>query len=332
MELVTVDHFLLDQQRRYKRATGEFSELLNDIVFASKVVAAQVRKAGLVDILGEAGEENISGDVVQKLDLFAHNVFVKVLGQGGRFAAFTSEESDEVLLSPQRGGRYIVHLDPLDGSSNIDVNVSVGTIFSIHRRMRVKGKPTMKEALQKGRVQVCAGYVLYGSSVMLVYTTGQGVHGFTFDSEKGEFLLSHKNIKMPRKSKYYSINEGYSDRWTPGIAAYVAGVKREGKKARYIGSLVADFHRNLLKGGVFLYPADKKSPQGKLRLMFEANPMAMLVEEAGGMSSNGAGNILDIEPLGIHQRTPLFLGSRRDIATIERLLAKDGRRSKKDLY
>ncbi len=320
MNYLTIDHFLFQQQRKHKRSTGEFSQLLSDIVFASKIVSAEVRRAGLADILGSAESTNVSGDVVQKLDLFAHDVFVKILGQGGRFAAFTSEESDEVLLSPEGGGKYIVHLDPLDGSSNIDVNVSVGTIFSIHRRTERNGKPTMREALQKGKSQICAGYILYGSSVMLVYTTGDGVHGFTYDLDKGEFLLSHEQIKIPEKSSYYSINEGYSDRWSQGLARYIVQVKREGKKARYIGSLVADFHRNLLKGGVFLYPADSKSPQGKLRLMFEANPMAMLIHEAGGASSNGQQSILDIDPSEIHQRTPLFLGTTKDISTIERFL------------
>lgn len=320
MKYLTIDHFLIQQQRKYKRSTGEFSQLLSDIVFASKIVASKVRKAGLVDILGATDQENVSGDVVQKLDMYAHDIFVKVLGQGGRFAAFTSEESDEVLLSPQRGGKYIIHLDPLDGSSNIDVNVSVGTIFSIHKRAGSKGKPTMKEALQTGREQVCAGYVLYGSSVMLVYTTGRGVHAFTLDPEKGEFLLSHEQIKLPKQSKYYSINEGYSERWSRGMASYIAEVKKRGLKARYIGSLVADFHRNLLKGGVFLYPGDRENPEGKLRLMFEANPMAMIIEEAGGVSSNGSKNILDIKPREIHQRTPLFLGSKIDIKEIKKLV------------
>lgn len=317
MDLVTIDHFLLEQQRKQKGATGEFSALLSDITFAAKVVAAEVRRAGLVDILGETEKANASGEIVQKLDLFAHEIFVKILNQGGRFAAFTSEESDEVLLSPEKGGGYIVHLDPLDGSSNIDVNVSVGTIFSIHKRKSSNGKPTMEEALQKGSEQVCAGYVLYGSSVMLVYTTGSGVHGFTLDSGVGEFLLSHKDIKIPEKSKYYSINEGYSGRWSKGLREYIAKAKRKGVKARYIGSLVADFHRNLLKGGVYMYPADSKSPEGKLRLMFEANPMAFIIEHAGGAASNGKGRILDMKPTGIHQRTPLFLGSKEDIKLIE---------------
>lgn len=310
MELITVDHFLLAQQRKLKQATGEFSELLSDITFAAKVVAAQVRKAGLVDILGVAGGKNISGDVVQKLDMYAHEVFAKILGQGGRFAAVGSEESDEVMLL-SKTGKYIVHLDPLDGSSNIDVNVSVGSIFSIYRKV---GGP-----LQKGRSQVCAGYVLYGSSVMLVYTTGQGVHGFTLDPEIGEFLLSHENIKIP-EGGYYSINEGYAPKWTKGVATFVAGMKQGERKARYIGSLVADVHRNLLKGGVFAYPADNESPEGKLRLMFEANPMAMIYEQAGGAGSNGKMNILDIKPTGIHQKTPVWLGSKRDIKLVEKLL------------
>ena len=321
-KLITIDHFLIEQQRKTQTATGEFSELLSDITFAAKVVAAEVKKAGLADILGAAGGKNISGDMVQKLDMYAHDVFTKILGQGGRFAAFTSEESDEVMLAPQSGGKYIVHLDPLDGSSNIDVNVAVGTIFSIHKRVQKTGNPTIQEALQKGRAQVCAGYILYGSSVMLVYTTGQGVHGFTLDPEKGEFLLSHENIRIP-DGGYYSINEGYASKWTEGTLKFVAKMKQEDRKARYIGSLVADAHRNLLKGGVFAYPADKETPAGKLRLVFEANPMAMIYEQAGGSSSNGKMNILDMAPTGIHQRTPLFLGSKKDILLIEKLLAKE---------
>jgi fructose-1,6-bisphosphatase I len=324
MDLVSIDHFLINQQRQFKTATGEFSELLSDITFAAKVVAAEVRKAGLVDVLGSAGGgKNVSGDVVQKLDLYAHEVFTKILGQGGRFAAFTSEESEDIVLSPQKGGKYIVHLDPLDGSNNIDVNVSVGTIFSIHKRLIMSGQPNLAAVLQPGKNQVCAGYVLYGSSVMLVYTTGRGVHGFTLNPEIGEFLLSHQNIKLPADTSYYSINEGYSPRWTPGIAKFVNRMKQTDIKARYIGSLVADIHRTLLKGGIFLYPADKQNPDGKLRLMFEANPMAMIVEQARGKSSNGQVGILNIKPTGIHQRTPLFLGNKNAILLIEKLLRQN---------
>ena len=252
--------------------------------------------------------------------MYAHEVFTKILGQGGRFAAFTSEESDEVMLAPKSGGKYIVHLDPLDGSSNIDVNVSVGTIFSIHKRVKKTGNPTIEEALQKGRAQVCAGYVLYGSSVMLVYTTGQGVHGFTLDPNVGQFLLSHEAIRWPEEQIYYSLNESYTPLWEQGVIDVVERMKQEGRKSRYIGSLVADFHRNLLKGGLFGYPADTKNPQGNLRLMFEANPMAMIAEQAGGAGSNGKMNILDVTPAGIHQRTPVFLGSKRDIKLVEKLL------------
>jgi fructose-1,6-bisphosphatase I len=322
-KLITIDHWLIEEQRKTRKATGEFSELLSDITFAAKVVAAQVRKAGLVDILGATEGKNVSGDVVQKLDMYAHEVFVKILGQGGRFAAFTSEESDEVVLSPNQGGKYIVHLDPLDGSSNIDVNVSVGTIFSIHKRPTLKGQPTIEEALQKGRAQVCAGYVLYGSSVMLVYTTGQRVHGFTLDPEMGEFLLSHEDIRWPEEQAYYSIHEGYSPWWSEGVIKLVEQMKKEERKARYIGSGVADFHRNLLKGGLFAYPGDKKQPEGKWRLMFEANPMAMIAQQAGGSSSNGQMNILDIKPSAIHQKTPVWLGSKKDIKLVERLLRNE---------
>lgn len=323
MQLKTVDHFLIEQQRRYKYATGEFSALLSDITFAAKVVAAKVRKAGLVDILGEAGGTNATGDVVQKLDVYAHEVFVKILSQGGRFSAFTSEESDQVLLSPELEGKYIIHLDPLDGSSNIDVNVAVGTIFSIYKRKKNNGKPTMPEALQPGKDQVCAGYVLYGSSVMLVYTTGNGVHGFTLDPDQGEFLLSHENIRLPKETKYYSINESYAPLWSPSVAAFVDRQKQEGKSSRWIGSLVADFHRNLLKGGVLLYPANKETPQGKYRLMFEANPMAMIIEAAGGVASNGKDKILDIKPTAIHQRVPFISGTKAEVNVFEQLLAQE---------
>lgn len=309
MKWITIDHFLLEQQRRQKAATGEFSELLNDIAFVGKIVAAKVRKAGLVNILGAVGKENIQGEEVQKLDEFAHNTFVEILGQGGRFAAIGSEEADEVLLS-SKTGNYIVHLDPLDGSSNIDVNVGIGSIFSIYHKDG--------GSLQKGRAQVCAGYVLYGSSVMLVYTTGHGVHGFTFESEVGEFLLSHERITMPVPSVFYSTNESYLPLWSKGVNKFVEELKKT-MKGRWIASLVADFHRNLLKGGVFLLPGDVKNPAGKLRLMFEANPMAFLIEQAGGVASDGKQNILDVQPKELHQRTPLYIGNQEDIKLLEEL-------------
>lgn len=308
----TVDHFILAQQQTQSRASGEFSQLLSDIIAASKIIAAHIRRAGLTSTQGAVGGTNVSGDQVQKLDMFAHHTFLDVLGRSGRFAAYTSEESDEMILSPTSGGKYIIHLDPLDGSSNIDVNVSVGTIFSIYRRPTATGKLTTRRLLMPGTRQVCSGYVLYGSSVMLVYTTGHGVHGFTLDADIGEFFLSHPHLTFPSECTYYSINEGYADRWNNTMTSAINQYKKDGKKARYIGSLVADFHRNLLKGGIFIYPADAKNPQGKLRLLYEANPMAFLAEQAGGAATNGQQRILDITPTSIHQRVPLFIGHKAE--------------------
>ncbi len=310
MKWITIDHFLIEQQRKHKTATGEFSQLLTDITFAGKIVAAKVRKAGLVNILGAVGKENVQGEEVQKLDEFAHNTFVEVLKQGGRFFQVGSEESDDIVTLSETGN-YVVHVDPLDGSSNIDVNVGVGTIFSIYRKD--------DGPLQVGRKQVCAGYILYGSSVMLVYTTGNGVHGFTYEPEVGEFLLSHERMQMPSPSIYYSTNEAYVNIWSEGMKQFIDKC-RETMKGRWIGSLVADFHRNLLKGGIYLLPGDMKHPEGKIRLMYEANPMAFLVEQAGGVASNGKQNILDIQPKELHQRTPLYIGNKEDIELLEKML------------
>ena len=317
MNYISVDHFIINQQQIHKSATGEFSKLLSDIIFASKIIASKIRSAGLQEILGSTENKNATGDQVQKLDMYAHNVFINIFQKSGRFAAVSSEESDELVLSPIKTGKYIIHLDPLDGSSNIDVNVSVGTIFSIHKLSKNE-KANSKTALKKGSEQVCAGYILYGSSTMLVYTTGHGVHGFTLDTDIGEFLLSHPDIKIPQKNKYYSINEGYQDRWDQIILSFVSKCKNDGMKARYIGSFVADFHRNLLKGGIFLYPADKKSSQGKLRIMYESNPMAFIIKQAGGYASDGTQPILNIQPELLHQRTPLFIGNKNIVKQLEK--------------
>ncbi len=317
MNHISVDHFIIHQQQTHKSATGEFSQLLSDIIFASKIIASKIRSAGLQEILGSTKNKNATGDQVQKLDMYAHDVFIKIFQESGRFAAISSEESDELVLSPIKTGKYIIHLDPLDGSSNIDVNVSVGTIFSIHKLSKNE-KVNSKTALKKGSQQVCAGYVLYGSSTMLVYTTGQGVHGFTLDTDIGEFLLSHPNIKIPTECKYYSINEGYQERWDQVISNFVLKCKKDGMKARYIGSLVSDFHRNLLKGGIFMYPADKKSPHGKLRIVYESNPMALIIKQAGGYASDGNQPILNIQPKLLHQRTPLFIGNKKIVKQLEK--------------
>lgn len=309
MAMTTIDHFLIEQQTAHEGARGELSQLLSDIVTGAKIVAGKVRRAGLIDILGAHGVDNTSGDHVQKLDMLAHDVFVSIFAKTGRFAAYTSEESDEVMLSPKDGGSYIVHIDPLDGSSNIDVNVSVGTIFSIYRR--VAGGPVDDaEILRPGKEQVAAGYVLYGSSMVLVYTTGQGVHEFTFDPDIGEFFLSNESMRFPEQALYYTINESNRGRWSDARVAAVVDEFREQLTSRYVGSFVADFHRNLLKGGIFMYPGDNKNLKGKLRLMYEANPMALLAQQAGGSASDGVQDILDIQPEAIHQRTPLFIGSK----------------------
>jgi fructose-1,6-bisphosphatase I len=321
MKHISVDHFIINQQQTHVSATGEFSQVLSDIIFASKIIASKTRSAGLKEILGSTNNKNATGDQVQKLDMYAHDVFIKIFQKGGRFAAISSEESDELVLSPIKTGKYIIHLDPLDGSSNIDVNVSVGTIFSIHRLSKNE-KPNSKSALKKGLEQVCAGYVLYGSSTMLVYSTGNGVHGFTLDTDIGEFLLSHPNIKLPKICQYYSVNEGYQEKWDQVVSDFVIKFKQNNIKARYIGSFVADFHRNLLKGGIFMYPADIDNPQGKLRIMYESNPLAYIIKEAGGYASDGTQSILNIQPHTLHQKTPLFIGDKKLVKQIEKQYIK----------
>ncbi|MCI0527335.1 MAG: class 1 fructose-bisphosphatase [Nitrospira sp.] len=320
--IMTISRYNLEQQREIPSATGEFTGLLATLTLAAKVITREVRRAGLADILGQTGAENVQGEKVTKLDEFAHKVLLEILGRSGHVCALASEEEESIMEIPEGYplGKYVLLLDPLDGSSNIDANVSVGTIFSIHRRITREGKGTLEDFLQPGYKQVGAGYVLYGSSTMMVYSTGHGVHGFTLDPTMGEFLLSHENIRIPEKGKIYSINEGYSNRWNKGVQSYISYLKEEDKKtdrpysSRYIGSLVADFHRNLLYGGIFLYPADSKNPQGKLRLLYEAAPMAYLIEQAGGSASTGTQRILDIQPTGLHQRIPLVIGSKKDVA------------------
>jgi fructose-1,6-bisphosphatase I len=320
------NHFLLNQQLS-PGATGSFTRLLQAMVLACKIIQRDVGKAGLVDVLGRAGSVNIQGEEVQKLDELANNTIKRRLSASGEVCALASEEEADIIEIPRQypQGNYIVHFDPLDGSSNIDANVSIGTIFSIYRRVSPPdSESTLKDALQPGVKQVGAGYIIYGSSCILVFSTGQGVNGFTLDPSIGEFLLSHPNMKTPRKGKIYSINEGNADFWDEGTREYINWVKQGYSEhgihytSRYIGSLVADFHRNLLYGGIFLYPADLKDPlkpQGKLRLMCEANPLAYLIEQAGGLATTGTERILDIEPHYIHQRVPLIIGSPEDVAT-----------------
>jgi fructose-1,6-bisphosphatase I len=327
--VITIERFILDQEELHPEATGELSNLLYDIALAAKIINSHVRMAGLADIIGSAGLINVQGEVVQKLDEFANATMKHALLRTGRVCLIGSEEDPEPIPTPpgQAAGKYVVLYDPLDGSSNIDVNVSIGTIFSVHRRCSPDGGPgVLADCLQAGRQQVAAGYVLYGSSTMMVYTTGQGVHGFTYDPSIGEFLLSHPSITTPPLGKYYSVNESYFPRWSPIVQSLVKCYKGldcgyEPKNCRYIGSLVADFHRNLIAGGVFCYPSDAKSPQGKLRLLYECAPLAMICEQAGGYASDGSRPILDIVPSELHERTPFFVGSRDDVRLAEGMLS-----------
>ena len=322
--VTTIERFIFDQEHRYPEATGELSNLLYDIALAAKIIAAAIRRAGLVNILGAAGHRNVQGEEQQKLDVFANETIKNCLKHTGRVCAMASEEDQDIIPVPPDypAGKYAVLFDPLDGSSNIDVNAAVGTIFSIHRRVSMDGRGITTDVLQPGCRQVASGYVMYGSSTMLVYTTGQGVHGFTLDPTIGEFLLSHPKIVTPRVGRYYSVNESNFGRWDRGVQAAVRGLKGDvpelmrPKNSRYIGSLGADFHRNLIAGGIFLYPADSRNPQGKLRLLYEASPMAFIAEQAEGSATDGVNRILDIIPHNLHQRTPLVIGSREDVGFV----------------
>jgi fructose-1,6-bisphosphatase I len=329
---ITVSRHILDSQRLHPDATGALSSLLSELIVAAKTISAEVNMAGLADILGMSGKTNIQGEEVQKLDEFANNTIKRRMARSGFLCVMTSEEEEDIIpVAEGYEGTYTLAFDPLDGSSNIDVNVSIGTIFSIHR-CRTQSVPGVKEdLLQRGRDQVAAGYIVYGSSTMLVYTTVDGVHGFTLDPSVGEFYLSHPNIRVPARSKYYSINEGNSCRWHENVQRYLDYLKEEEKESgrpystRYIGSLVADFHRNLIAGGIFLYPGDRKNPEGKLRLLYEAAPLAFIIEQAGGRAITGDGrDILDIEPVSLHQRVPLIIGSKHDVDLAEEFLS--GRR------
>jgi fructose-1,6-bisphosphatase I len=319
--IITIERFILKQQLILPEATGVLTNLLYDLALAGKIIASHTTRAGLVEILGSTGEENVQGEEVQKLDKFADQTIYRLNDHTGRLAVMASEEHADIMHMPDRFpvGKYVLLYDPLDGSSNIDHNVSVGTIFSIFRRITPgDGWGTLKDCLQAGRELVAAGYFIYGASTMLVYSTGQGVHGFTLDPGVGEFLLSHPNLRIPEEPRYYSVNHGYHKYWSEGVRRYTEWLQgRDGSRTplslRYVGSLVADFHRNLLSGGVFYYPADSKDPKlphGKLRLLYEAIPLAFLAEQAGGYASNGRRSILDIQPARLHERTPLFIGNR----------------------
>ncbi len=329
----TITQHLLLQQKKNPEATGAFTQILNELTVAGKVISREVNKAGLVDIIGATGEVNVQGESVQKLDIFANQIVVDRMQHIGQLCCMGSEEVAELIDIPPKypKGDYILVFDPLDGSSNIDVNISIGTIFGIYKKVSKETDINflLSDVLQPGLKQVAAGYIVYGSSTIMVYTTGNGVHGFTLFPGIGEFLLSHENIRIPKKCKTYSVNESnyaYWDDKTKALINYFKAKDRETNRpytSRYVGSLVADFHRNLLKGGIFMYPADLKDPKkpnGKLRLMVEANPLAMVAEQAGGYASNGHGPILEMSPEQLHQRTPLYIGSKEDVKFAEKFL------------
>lgn len=319
----TLDRFIKRKEDEFSFATGELSQLLRDIALAGKIINREVNKSGLLDITGGFGEKNVQGEDQQKLDVIADIRFTRALKNGGMTCAIVSEENQEIIhLNPNC--RYVVAMDPLDGSSNIDVNVSIGTIFSIYKRISPVGGPVQEEdVLQKGTEQVAAGYILYGSSTMLVYTTGRGVHGFTLEPSLGEFVLSHDNITCPEDGKIYSINEGYYYQFDQWVRDYIEDCKEKQLSARYIGSLVADFHRNMLKGGIYLYPNTQKDPNGKLRLLYECNALAFIAEQSGGIATNGSQRIMEIQPTAFHQRTPLYLGSPKMVEKATSLIPAD---------
>lgn len=331
-KFITLYRHIIEQERKFPHATGQLSDLLADIALACKLISLEVNRAGLIDILGFTGEQNVHGEVVKKLDVFAHETLIRAMQVSGHLCAVASEEAEnfipieETFMGKRHLSKYVCHFDPLDGSSNIDANISIGTIFSIYRRHSKSGPGTLEDCLQIGHKQVAAGYVIYGSSTVLVYTTGEGAHGFTLDPTVGEFLLFNENIKIPKRSKTYSVNEGNYCKWNESLRKYVDALKVNDPSkdrpysSRYVGSLVADFHRNLLYGGIFMYPANEKNVNGKLRLMYEANPLAFIVEQAGGRATNGKDRILDIKPNNLHQRTPLFIGSEEDVKEAEQYL------------
>jgi fructose-1,6-bisphosphatase I len=328
--IMTIERHILEEQETHPEATGVLTNLLYDIALAGKVIASKTTRAGLAEILGLTGDINVQGEPVMKLDSFADQTIIRLNDHTGRLAAMASEEDAEFMPIPEKypKGKYVLLFDPLDGSSNVDYNVPVGTIFAIYRRVSGEGAGTLADFLQPPRNLVAAGYLCYGTSTMLVYSTGNGVHGFTLDTTVGEFLLSHPRIMMPSPPKYFSVNVGYQYYWSRGVrrfTEYLQG-REEGAKGlslRYVGSLVSDFHRNLLAGGIFFYPSDTKDPKlpaGKLRLLYEAGPLALLAEQAGGSATDGRGRILDIEPKSLHERTPLFIGNRELVLKAEEFI------------
>lgn len=328
--VLTLGQFIIERQDDFPYAKGELSRLLRDIGIAAKIVNREVNKAGLVDnILGDYGTDNVHGESQKKLDVYANEQFINALSSGGECCALASEENEDLVLidsEVSKNAKYVVAIDPLDGSSNIDVNVSIGTIFAIYRRKSLTGVVQVEDFLQRGVEQVAAGYVTYGSSTMLVYTTGKGVNGFTLDPSIGEFCLSHADMMIPKTGTIYSINEGNYVHFPMGVKKYIKYCQEEDDATkrpyttRYIGSLVSDFHRNMIKGGIYIYPSTGKSPKGKLRLIYECNPLAMIVEQAGGKASNGYQRILDLQPTSLHQRTPFFIGSSEMVAKAEEMM------------
>lgn len=327
--VLTLGQFIIENQSEFPFAKGELSRLLRDIGIASKIVNREVNKAGLMDILGEAGTMNIQGESQKKLDVFANEQFISALQSGGECCIVASEENDEFVYidgEVSKDAKYIVAIDPLDGSSNIDVNVAVGTIFSIYRRKSLTGKATIEDVLQKGTEQVAAGYVIYGSSTMLVYTTGKGVNGFTLDPSIGEFCLSHPKMRIPKDGTIYSINEGNYVHFPEGVKKYLKYCQVEDSStlrpytSRYIGSMVADIHRNMIKGGIFIYPTTSSAPNGKLRLVYECNPMAFIIEQAGGRATDGLNRILEKDVHSLHQRSAIFIGSENMVHKAESLM------------
>lgn len=332
LRFMTLERHIIEEERKHPKATGELSRLLSDLSIAAKVISLEVNKAGLVDILGFTGDHNVHGESVKKLDIYAHDMLFRAMDHGGHLCVMASEEEENIIHIPHHHilGKYVLLFDPLDGSSNIDANVSIGTIFSIYKRITPDNTPgTLDDCLQAGMHQVAAGYIVYGSSTVLTYTAGSGAHCFTLEPSIGEFLLSHENIKIPSKGKIYSINEGNYKYWHPGLKKYIKYLQEEDEatnrpySTRYIGSMVADIHRTLLYGGIFMYPADSRNPNGKLRLMYECNPVAMIIEAAGGKASDGKKRLLEIKPDELHQRVPIFAGSPDDVLMLEEFLRNE---------
>lgn len=329
-KLVTIERHIAEEEHAHKGASGEFSRLMRDMLLAIRLISRDVRRAGLNDVLGITDGTNVHGEQVKKLDMLAHDTIFRAMDHGGHLCVMASEESEELIMIPPEyaRGKYVLLFDPLDGSSNIDVNVTIGTIFSIYHRVTPDyvGDGTLEDVLQPGSRQIAAGYVCYGSSTQLVYTTGNGVDIFTYDPTIGEFLLSDEKIQMPNRGKCYSVNEGNSSKWDDNLKKYIdylktpSADKRRPYSLRYVGTSIADLHRTIMYGGIFMYPADKSNPKGKLRMMYECNPLAMIVEQAGGMASDGVHRILDKRPGSIHERSPLFIGSKDDVLEAEAFL------------